>query len=281
MARDALLAIQGGGRAGARSRDPACGDASVEVCAARDAATFALARSEVAGQALDGAGATLALTRLLRLASPALPVGAYAYSQGLESAIALGWVRDEAQLERWMGEVLELSLARFDAPVLARLQRAWQTGDDIAVRAWNARTLAARETAELRAESCHVGEALRTLFEKTAEFSLEQLKALRAIDPVAFPTVFSFAAACWRIPERAALAAYLFAWIENQVQAAVKCSRLGHVGAQRVLATLSERLPSLAERALELGDDDLCNSLPALAIASSLHETAASRMFRS
>ena len=224
---------------------------------------------------------TLALTRLLRLASPALPVGAYSYSQGLETAVACGWVADEASIGSWVEDALAFNLSQFEAPILCRLHAAWTRDDIAAVAAWNERFLAGRETAEFRAETCQMGYSLRGLFESTAEFPAERLARLRRIESPAFPCVFAFAAAQWGIGVRDALSGYLFAWAENQVNAAMKTMRIGHVAAQRILARVSARLPELVEHAAALDDLSFSNFTPAMALASCLHETQDSRMFRS
>src|SRR5215475_6007870 len=91
----------------------------------------------------------LALTRLLQLASPGLPVGAYSYSQGLEAAVEAGIVRDAASAGQWIADVLEFSVARMDAPVFLRLVHAWRTGDGAVASEWNDLLLASRESAEL------------------------------------------------------------------------------------------------------------------------------------
>ena len=224
---------------------------------------------------------TLALIRLLRLASPALPVGAYSYSQGLETAVARGWVADEASIGSWIEDALAFNLAQFEAPILCRLHAAW-TGDDLAVVAtWNERFLAGRETAEFRAETCQMGYALRGLFESTAEFPAARLARLREVESPTFPCAFAFAAVQWGIGVRDALSGYLFAWAENQVNAAMKTMRIGHVAAQRILARISVRLPELVARATALDDVAFSNFTPAMALASCLHETQDSRMFRS
>jgi urease accessory protein len=223
----------------------------------------------------------LALTRLLRLASPALPVGAYSYSQGLETAVARGWVSGEASIREWVDDVLTFNLARFEAPVLCRLHAGWSSDDLEAVAQWNQRFLAGRETAEFRAESCQMGYSLRALFESTMEFPVPRLEHLRAVESPAFPTVFAFAAAGWTIEVPAMLSGYLFAWAENQVNAAMKTMRIGHVAAQRILAQVSSRLPALVAQAQRLDESAFSNFTPALAIASSLHEVQDSRLFRS
>lgn len=224
---------------------------------------------------------TLSLVRLLRLASPALPVGAFGYSQGLETAIGRGWVHDESSIGDWISDVLTFNLARFEAPLLHRLMRAWSANDLDEVRRLNDWFLAARETAEFRAETVQMGYALRQLFEATAEFDAEEVVALRVMEPMAFPTAFAFAAARWQIDPSDALSAYLFTWTENQVNAAMKVMRLGHVGAQRILARISAALPDLVARALRREFEDYSNFTPALAIASCVHEVQDSRVFRS
>jgi urease accessory protein len=223
----------------------------------------------------------LALSRLLRLASPALPAGAFSYSQGLETAIAQGWLRDEAAITDWIQDVLEFNLARFDAPLLARLIHSWAGADLTEVGRWNEVLLAGRETAEFRAETSQMGYSLRALFNATGEFPLADLERLAQISSPGFPTVFAFAVCTWRIPVRSALVGYLFAWAENQVGAAVKSMRLGHVGAQRILSAVSLALPALLESALACEDDALSNFSPGLTIASCLHEVQDGRMFRS
>lgn len=225
--------------------------------------------------------ADLALARLLRLASPILPVGGFSYSQGLEAAIDHGWVKDEDTTRAWIGDVLSLSLGCFEAPIWCRLYAAWAIHDTESVHRWNEFFLAARETAEFRAETSQMGYSLRALLLDCSEFGQTLLTELRAVPEPAFPTVFSFACAAWAIPRRAALLAYLWAWLENQVTAAMKTIPLGQTAGQRVLARLSEQLPEIVDAALEMEDEDLSNCAPGLALASCRHETQYSRLFRS
>ncbi|MBD5801503.1 Urease accessory protein UreF [Azoarcus sp. Aa7] len=225
----------------------------------------------------------LPLIRLLQLASPALPVGAYTYSQGLEWAVEAGTVRDEAGAARWIGDLLEWNLARFEAPLLSSLIEAWAAGDDADVAVLNADFLASRETAELRAETVQMGYSLvRLLADLDAFASLPGWRErLRALDEPAFPTAWAAAAAAWAIPVGMALPAYLWAWLENQVMAAVKAVPLGQSAGQRLLATLGARIPELATQAAQLPADEWSNFTPGLALASSRHETQYTRLFRS
>ena len=229
------------------------------------------------------ASSLLPLVRLLQLASPALPVGAYTYSQGLEWAVESGAIRDESGAAGWIGGLLEWSLARFEAPLLGCQLAAWSRGEDGEVARLNDDFLASRETAELRAETVQMGWSLvKLLAELEAFASIPGWRVrLLAIDTPCFPTVWSAAAAAWQVPPDQALAAYLWAWAENQVMAAVKAVPLGQSAGQRLLATLGQRIPPLVEAALQLPEARWSNYTPGLAIASSRHETQYTRLFRS
>ena len=218
----------------------------------------------------------LALTRLLQLASPALPVGAYSYSQGLEAAVVAGIVRDADSAASWIGDVLEFSLARLDAPLLLRLHAAWRRGDERAAARWNELYLATRESAELRAETVQMGYSLARLL---ADLGVGT--APRTWKEASFPSAFAYAAARWQVAAPDALVAYLWSWAENQVMAAVKAVPLGQSAGQRLLLALGGRIAAAAAGAADLDDEGLGNFAPGLAVLSARHETQYSRLFRS
>ena len=205
------------------------------------------------------------LARLLQLASPALPVGAYSYSGGLESACEAGVVTDAASAQRWIGDVMEFSVARMELPMLFRM---------IQTQAWNEMFLASRESAELRAETVQMGYSLNRLFK---DLGLGEVP----VEEPSFPAAFAYAAAKWNIEPEAALQAYLWAWLENQVMAAVKAVPLGQTDGQRILLSLGDRVSSLAKKAMQMKDEDVGNFAPGLAMLSAQHETQYSRLFRS
>ena len=212
---------------------------------------------------------TESLARLLQLASPALPVGAYSYSGGLEAAVEAGIVTDAASAERWIGDALEYSMSRMEAPVLWRML---QQQDKLA--SWNDFLLASRETAELRAETVQMGYSLARLL---ADLQVGKIE----LEEPSFPAAFAFAVSAWKIEPGAALQAYLWAWLENQAMAAVKSVPLGQTDAQALLMRLGGRLSCIAKEVSEIEDDALANFTPGLAILSSRHETQYSRLFRS
>jgi urease accessory protein len=221
------------------------------------------------------------LARLLQLASPTLPVGAFSYSQGLESAVEAGIVHDAASAATWITDVLALSVARMEAPVLLRMIAAWDANDATALARWNAEFLASREAAELRAETVQMGYSLRRLLLEVCDAPAERLAQLEALDEPSFPASFAFAVSQWKIEPAAALVAYLWSWLENQVMAALKAVPLGQTDGQRLLLRLGAKLPKMAQAAAQLADDELGNFAPGFALLASRHETQYSRLFRS
>jgi urease accessory protein len=222
-----------------------------------------------------------ALARLLQLASPALPVGAFSYSQGLEWAVESGTVRDEASATAWIGALLDGPLARFEAPLAARMLEAWQADDLPRATGLNDLYVASRESAELRAETLQMGYSLARLLRELGEFDAARLAPLAALPRPSFPAAWTFAAACWHIDPADALAAWLWSWLENQAMAAVKLVPLGQSAGQRLLSCLGARVEPLALVALRLPERELSACAPGFAIASCRHETQYSRLFRS
>jgi len=220
----------------------------------------------------------MAELRLWQLVSPSLPVGAYAYSAGLETAVDRGWVADPAGLAAWTGGQIRHALAGLDVPVLLRLHRAWAADDRRAVEAWTVRLLAARETAELRAEDRHLGRALARLL---ADLGEPRAAAFDVDGDVTWATAFALAAVAWQVDARAAARAYLWAWLESQVAAGVKIIPLGQTAGQRVLRDVAAAIPEAVAAAGALPDTDIGATAPGVSIASSAHETQYTRLFRS
>ncbi len=218
------------------------------------------------------------LPRLLQLCSPSLPVGAYAYSQGLECAVERGWVRDEASASDWILGLLGHGLRRLDLPVFARLYRGWCTADPEAVRRWNARLYASREAEELQREDRHLGAALARLL---VDLGVAEAESWRNAPRVCFATLFVLAAVKWDIPLPEAAAGYAWAWTENQVIAATRLLPLGQTASQRLLAAAGPVIAAAVEQGLALADEDIGAGAPGLALAGALHETQYSRLFRS
>lgn len=224
---------------------------------------------------------TTVLLRLLQLASPQFPVGGYNYSQGLEWAVEAGAVYDEGSAALWIGDVIDYTLGNFEAPILFRLYQAWADADMKRIGYWNEQFLAARESAELRAETLQMGYSAARLFNEADFWDAHTRGQLANIVPLSYPAAYTFACRAWGVRADDAVLSYLWAWLENQVAVAVKTLPLGQAAGQRLLMRLSPQVVMAAEAALSCADDAFITALPALAIASSQHETQFARLFRS
>lgn len=222
-----------------------------------------------------------ALLHLLQFSSPSLPIGAYSYSQGLEAALENGLVSDEAGARAWITDALQQVVARFEAPVLWRLMQAFDRVDTDSVHFWTERFLAARDTAEFRAETVQMGYSLGKLL---AELNLprpELLALLQTMPEVPLPTALACGAVALGVPHESALLGMLFSWAENQVLVCVKSVPLGQVAGQRLLLSLRPALEVAARTAQTLNDDELSNWSPGLSLLSMRHEVQYSRLYRS
>jgi len=221
------------------------------------------------------------LLQLMWLASPALPVGGFSYSEALEAAVESGRVGDEVHACAWLADQLHLGLARSDIAVVGRAMSAWQAHDAAAVAQLNDWVTTTRETHELRQQTQQMGRSLADWLKNRAAGD-ERLAALAALSPApTWPIAFALAAAHAGAPLREALLAFAFGWAENMVQAALKAVPLGQSAGQRILGTLCQAIPDAVDHALALSDDQRQAFTPMLAILSAQHEVQYSRLFRS
>lgn len=229
----------------------------------------------------EASASPAALLQLIWLASPALPVGGFSYSEALETAVDSGHVTGEADAARWLRDQLDLALARSELPLLAQALAAWQTNDLPRVRALNDWVLATRESRELLAQTEQMGRSMLEWL-KNRGLADDRIGALAALPPApSWPVAFALAAAHSGAPAREVLLAFAFGWCENMVQAALKAVPLGQNAGQRILAALSDAIPPAVQRSLTLADDQRQAFSPMLAILSAQHETQYSRLFRS
>lgn len=220
---------------------------------------------------------TLQWLQLLQLASPSLPIGGFAWSQGLEAAIEQGWLKNEADFAAWVAGVLEHSFSWQELPLLQRMQGAALKGDCGQLLHWNAIALALRETAELRSEDVQMGGALLKLL-RDLQVPLAQRWQAQETSYVA-----AFAIACCHhhIALQQACTGFVWSWLENQIAAALKLFPLGQTAGQRVFQQIAPNIPDVIERALRVRDDEIGISLPGVVLASMQHEEQYSRLFRS
>ncbi len=224
---------------------------------------------------------TAAFSRLLQLASPALPIGAYSYSQGFEWAIESGDVTDKHTAERWIKDVLLSYYADFELPVVKRLFQAWQSQDKDALQYWDGFFKAGRDSAETWLESRQMGYSLLRLQKDLEAWPASMHELITLIEEPSFPLVYAGTAVNWQINLNETLHVYAWSWLENQVSAAMKAIPLGQVAGQQILVSVSEEITAVIEQAMQCADDDISNFCPALSIASCRHETQYSRLFRS
>jgi urease accessory protein len=220
--------------------------------------------------------ADAALMQLIWLASPALPIGAFSYSEGLESAVDAGHVTNEADAANWLAEQLHLSLARSELPVTAQAITAWRAGDVERVAQLNDWVLRTRETSEQLQQTEQMGRSMVEWLK-----SVQPALAAHAPQPLAYPLAWALAVSASTATPREALLACAFGWAENMMQAAVKSVPLGQSAGQRILARLAAEIPTAVDHALALGDDERQAFAPMLAVLSARHETQYSRLFRS
>jgi urease accessory protein len=224
---------------------------------------------------------TMALTdgsllQLIWLASPALPVGGFSYSEGLESAVDRGLVHDEKSATEWLADQLHLTLARSDLPVIGDAILAWRAGNRENVTRLNDWIVHTRESSEARQQTEQMGRSLVEWLK-----SVQPQTAARATHPLSYPLAFALAASACDAAPRECLLAFAFGWAENMMQSAIKSVPLGQSAGQRILLRLAGELPAAVDAALGLPDDRRQAFCPMLAILSAQHETQYSRLFRS
>ena len=218
------------------------------------------------------------LLKLIRLTSPSLPIGGYSYSQGLEFAISSGWVHDVSTASDWIQGLLKNSLINLDLPVLKKLYEAWQEFDTQRVGCWNDFLSANRDAFELQEEDRQIGKALARLL---VDLDLEEAKPFLKPPYGGFLTLYSLAAVRWNISLNDAANGFLWMWSENKVLCAMKLIPLGQTDGQKILSTVIETISHVVMQGLDLSDEDIGYTAPGQGIASALHETQYTRLFRS
>ena len=217
-----------------------------------------------------------ALLQLMRLCSPTLPIGAYAYSQGLESACEQAFVHDDNSLCDWVEGMLGHSLQYLDIPVFSRLYDAHAKHNDRDINYWNDYILASRETKELLLEDSQMGHALIKLL-------CNLNVAINNIDKnhCSLLTAFSLASVHWKVEKQLALQGLVWSWCENQVSIGIKLIPLGQTSGQQVLSRLIPRITEAINQGMAIEDSEIGASCPGAIIASMQHEDQYSRLSRS
>ena len=220
------------------------------------------------------------LLQLIWLASPALPVGGFSYSEVLEAAVDRAGVATESIASDWLADQLHLTLARGDLAVIAQAIPAWREPNLPRIQLLNDWVLQTRESSELRLQAEQMGRSLLDWLRNHDGANAAHIAACTRMQPT-YPVAFALAASQLEAGVRDCMLAYAFGWAENMMQAALKSVPLGQSAGQRILARLSRDIPAAVEAALRLSDDERQAFSPMLAILSAQHETQYSRLFRS
>lgn len=218
------------------------------------------------------------LLNLLHISSPALPIGAFAYSQGLEYTLEAGWCKNADDVEMWIKSVMTQGLGGIDLPILKRLHQAWAKNDVQALQYWNAMLLAFRETKELYLEDIQVGDAFKQ-WHKTQ--SAEHLEKLEFIDNPTVASMYGLNGVIKGLTIEECLIGFVWAWLENQITAASKAMPMGQTDGQNIIRHVIPEIEAVIESAMTLSDDDIGSGLVGLSMSSALHEHQYSRLFRS
>jgi urease accessory protein len=223
---------------------------------------------------------TTELLQLIWLASPALPVGGFSYSEALEAAIDHEYVHNESSCSDWLADQLHLSQARGDMALMAQAIPAWQTLNIARLKELSAWVHATRETHEMRLQTEQMGRSLLDWLRIQNKAHTDTLQLCSELRPT-YPIAMSLALSLANAPIENALQAYAFGWAENMTQAALKAVPLGQISGQKILARLAQEIPEAVEYAMALSDNDRQAFCPMLAVMSARHETQYSRLFRS
>ena len=224
------------------------------------------------------------LYQLLSWMSPGFPIGAYAYSHGIEFAVENGQVTDEETLRHWIEGVLMYGTGCNDTIFLAVAWRAVCNGDEAGWKTTAEMAAAYRGTAELALENEAQGTAfIDAVSAAWPTLELEQWTLLLAQEEitVSYPVAVALASGSAGIPLADTLTAYLHGVAANLVSSGVRLIPLGQTAGQRILAQLQKPVAESAENSAVRSLQDLGSAAPIIDWTSAQHETQYTRLFRS
>jgi urease accessory protein len=222
---------------------------------------------------------SLPLLHLLQIASPALPVGAYSYSEGLEFLVDHGSIQTAADLAHWLEQELRFGAIRVEVAVMAQAYEASQNHQLEQIKHSNDWLSAFRETEELRQQGWQMGRSLLKLLQAITDPDPQMLAILQP--ECNFAIAFAIAATHWNIDIHSATLGYLQTWATNLINAGIKLIPLGQTTGQQILLHLYPLIDQATQALLSSPDENVCSCGWGLALASMQHETQYTRLFRS
>ena len=222
------------------------------------------------------------ILKLLQLSNSALPLGAYSYSEGLETAIEQQWIRNKSDLFQWLSQELSHGAIRLETALMLRAYQCWLQGEIKTLQYWNQWSSAVKETSELREQSWQMGNTLVRLLLALEKDSSELAIPIKALgNSYNYAIALGIASAHWQIEENLAILGHLHSWATNMVNAGVKLIPLGQTAGQQLLQELHPLMETTTAEILVLPDEDLYSCSWGLGLASMQHEIQYSRLFRS
>lgn len=221
------------------------------------------------------------LMRLMWLASPALAVGGFSYSEGFESAVDQGWVIDEPSATHWLIDQMLICQAKGDWSLVGQAMTTWSDFNETELQALNTWVLMTRESHEFRLQCVQMGRSLLNWLNTHQSLQDPRVQWCSNLDTPTWPVVYALALHLSHADVRSGLVAMAFGWAENMAQTAMKTIPLGQIAGQKILNQLIAHIPQAIELAIQTKPSERQLFNPHLSILSSQHEHQYSRLFRS
>ncbi|MEM6453416.1 MAG: urease accessory protein UreF [Cyanobacteria bacterium P01_D01_bin.105] len=221
------------------------------------------------------------LLTLLQLSSPALPIGAYSYSEGVETLATAGTIATRDDLQHWLEQELGHGSIRLETAILRWSYAAAAESNNAQIERWNQWLSALRETEEMRSQSWQMGRSLLRLLADLEPTLSQQFPDCTRREGCNFAIAYSLVAQAWQIPIDAAAIAFLHSWAANLISAAVRAVPLGQTAGQRLLQQLIEPIQAAHAEIAAMDEADLMACNWGVSLASMQHEELYSRLFRS
>jgi len=220
------------------------------------------------------------LLLLLQLCNSSLPLGAYSYSDAIETLVAKNIINNNETLKTWLINELKYGSIRVEIGIFIRVYNSFLIKDYQKINYWNDWLSANRETQELRQQSWQIGTSLVRLINALESSHNPDFVSLFP-KPCNSAIAFGLITAHWQIPLTQSLLGYIHNWLNNLISVGIKLIPLGQTEGQKILLEINQQLVPIAQEIMTIKDEDLASCSWGLSLASMQHETLYSRLFRS